>query len=270
MTNDSTAPILFKPPPPSSNSQSGKRKLHYLERTDPNFKKDLATSVKHVAYVVQQLQAAIDNLTVPSSISNIHLTQLETVCRETVSKRRLYADKGDVEVSWTQDNIPCKAILEVKQRKKPAFTALSNFPYPTIITDEKRLFDKIRVRGDTIGYLVTNHDKSVFLFVDYDTVENTYTTHTAPDRWKGGRERTYLDVPTEQFVEGVNECAIKMVQVLTQFAQRTGLEQKQLLIKMGTENLVKLRTQLQTAHKTTERIRRAIDTEELKLSELQK
>lgn len=252
------APICMQPP---------KRKVtHFLDRTDPHFKRDLETSVKHVAYVAVQLTKAFDQIELPPTISNIKLRQLETVCRETVTKRRSYSDNGDVEITWTQNGQPMTAILEVKQRKTPKFDALSEFPYDTVITDEKRLFDKIRARGDTIGYLVTNYNKSVFLFVSHDKVESTYTTHTSMDRWKG-RVRTYVDVPTGQFTEGIPECAAAMAQTLASFTAPTDDIRRQMAIKVSKEKLVKLRADLHAAHKNSERLRRAIDTEEHRLLE---
>lgn len=257
----SKGPILTKPPKKADGS-GGKRKMHFLERTDPNFKKDLATSVKHVEYVVAKLNQHVPScLAQLPNLTNVKFVQLETVCRETVTKRRAHSDNGDVEVTWTIDGVEHKAILEVKQRKSPKFTCKSDFPYDTMITDEKRLFDKIRARGDTIGYLVTNHDKSVFLFVSHDRVESTYTTHTSMDRWKG-RVRTFVDVPIGEFVQGDELCAKTILQTLVKFGGRSEEDQHALLVKMSTEKLTSLRAKLQEAHKTSEKLRREIDVEE--------
>jgi len=254
-------PVLFKPPE--------KRKLHFLDRTDPHFKKDLATSVKHVQYVVSQLNLHVHACLakIGGTLENVKFVQLETVCRETVSKRRAHSDNGDVEVTWTLNKIEYKAILEVKQRKKPEFHSLSEFPYDTVITDEKRLFDKIRERGDTIGYLVTNHTKSVFLFVSHDKVESSYTTHTAMDRWKG-RVRTYVDVPVDQFVEGTVQCVSSILETLIAYSGRTDEDQHMVLVRMSTEKLADLRKKLQESHKLSERLRREVDLEEQTLAKL--
>lgn len=255
---DGKGPVLSTPPE--------KRKLHFLDRTDPNFKKDLATSVKHVEHVVAQLNRQVPPL-LTSDLTSVTFTQLETVCRETVRKRRAHSDNGDVQITWTRNGRQFTAILEIKQRKSPKFTCKDDFPYDTMITDEKRLFDKIRIRGDTIGYLVTNHDKSVFLFVAHDRVEATYTTHTSMDRWKG-RIRTYVDVPIGEFVQGIPECAAAICRTLIQFEQRDPQAHAQLLIKMSTEKLESLKQRLRDAHKTTEKLRREIDAEEVALTAL--
>ncbi len=261
-TPDAKGPICFRPPPSSS-----KRKAHFLERTDPHFKRDLAISVGHVAYVTAQLTEALTHATIPSNLGSISLRQLETVCRETVSKRRAHSDKGDVEITWTRDGVPRTAILEVKQRKTPVFDALCNFPYDTIITDEKRLFDKIRARGDTIGYLLTNHDRQVFLFVSHDKVESSFVTHKANDRWKN-RVRVYVDVPPAQFVEGTLACAQGIVDTLASFGVRTKSDHHAMKIKLAQEKTAELRQELQTIHKTSERLRRAIESEETTLRAL--
>ena len=259
-------PILTKPP-----TQASKRKLHFLDRTDPNFKKDLATSVKHVEYVVAQLnetvRAKLDQF-VGRGLTDVSFVQLETVCREVVTKRRSHSDNGDVEVSWKLGGVPFKAILEVKQRKSPKFTALSNFPYDTVITDEKRLFDKIRARGDTIGYLVTNHDKSVFLFVSHERVEASFTTHTSMDRWKG-RVRTYVDVPVGEFAEGTDACVDSILETLIRFSSRTPKTQEAVLVKMHTEKLAALRTKKSETEKILARTVREIEKQEELLAGLQ-
>jgi hypothetical protein len=259
---ESKGPIL-KQPPKNPNGGGGKRKMHFLDRTDPNFKKDLATSVKHVEYVVAKLNKHVPSclIAMKSKLTKVEFAQLETVCRETVTKRRAHSDNGDVEVTWTIDGVEHKAILEVKQRKSPKFTDKSDFPYDTMITDEKRLFDKIRARGDTVGYLVTNHDKTVFLFVSHDQVESTYTTHTSMDRWKG-RMRTFVDVPIGEFVQGTKECVEAILQTLVKFGDRSEQDQQTLLLKMSTEKVTTLRTQLAQAHKASEKLQRAIDLEE--------
>ena len=258
-----SAPVCFKPP-------AEKRKLHFLDRTDPNFRQDLATSDKHVAHVVAELQTSIDASTYLNNlITDIQLTQLPTICRENVTRRKAFSDKGDVELTWTYKTIPFRAILEVKQRKSPKFTSLADFPYDTVLTDEKRLFDKIRKRGDTIGYLVTNHDKSTFLFVSHDRVEATFTTHTAPDRWKGGRVRTYLDVPVAEFVEGTQLCTRAIVDALVAFSTQTDADIHARQVRMCREELDDLRAQLAKSHKLSEKLRRQIDKQESALHELE-
>ena len=261
VAHDSSKGTILKAPPP--------KKLHFLDRTDPHFKKDLATSVKHVEYVVGQLNQHVPTCTAQrdGALTNVKFVQLETVCRETVNKRRAHSDNGDVEVTWTSGGVNYKAILEVKQRKSPKFTCKADFPYDTVITDEKRLFDKIRARGDTIGYLVTNHDKSVFMFVSHARAEATYTTHTSMDRWKN-RVRTFVDVPLGEFVEGTEQCAHTIFDTLLEFGPRSDNDQNAIMIKMTTEKLEGLRAKLHEAHKTSEKTRREIDLEEAALVKL--
>ena len=200
-------------------------------------------------------------------VSNVQFIQLETVCRETVQNRRQYSDDGDVEVRWTdQHGCVQRAILEVKQRKSKSvrFDSLQNYPYPSVLIDEKRLFDKIRARGDTIGYLITNEDKSVFLFVPHDKAEKSYTTRTAPDRFKG-RVRTFVNVPTDQFVEGVKECAAAIVTTLGKFQPVTQEQIKAVTIKMTKEKIHAMRAELHQIQHKSEKLRREISKEEWNL-----
>lgn len=251
-------------------SGKGNDGLHFLERTDPNFEQDLAESVNHVAYVATALNRAIERATLPTNIADVELRQLDTVCRETVTTRRSHSDNGDIEIVWTVrrgDNtaVENRAILEVKQRKTPKFDDFKQFPYPSLLTDEKRLFDKIRKRGDTVGYLVTNYNKQIMLFVSHDNVEKHHTTRTARDRFKN-RMRTYVNVPVEHFVEGIDQCAAALLNHITSFKPRNESEQSAVHQQISRERVVVLENELKIAERKCVRLRRELEKEKQQLA----
>lgn len=237
-----------------SESEKTEKPKHFLDRTDPHFKKDLATSIGHVAYVTQTLNDAFAKMTPNGQVTSIHCTQLETICRETVEQRRKYSDSGDIEITWVNaQGENCKAILEVKQRKTPKFESLEDFRYPSVLIDEKRLFDKIRLRGDTIGYLLTNYDRRVFLFVSHEDANENHETRTAMDRFKG-RQRTFVNVPKEFFTEGIGSCALKIRQVLDTFQPIDEAEQGQRAIEQQQEKVHILETKMDEMKKLQKKL----------------
>ena len=249
----------------ASVSSASSTKKHFLERTDPNFKRDLENSVGHVAFVVETMNKAFAKMNGESGVRDIQCRQLGTVCRSTVEKRRAFSDQGDVEINWMDGNGNSrKAILEVKQRRTPIFNSLAEFRYPSVLVDEKRLYDKIRNRGDTIGYLVTNYNCEVFLFVSHDDADANYETRTAMDRFKN-RERTYVNVPKDLFVEGVSECALKMREVLSVFTPPSPKVRAERAVESQREKVRMLQVKVDELRKVQSRL----EMEQRKLQEME-
>jgi hypothetical protein len=129
--------------------------------------------------------------------------------------------------------------------------------------DEKRLFDKIRLRGDTIGYLLTNYDRRVFLFISHDVANENKEARNIFDGDKR-RNRTLVQVPKEFFTEGIGSCALKIRQMLETFQLIDEAEQGQRAIKQQQEKIHILETKMDEMKK----LQKKLETERTKLQDM--
>lgn len=154
---------------------------HFLDRTDPTFCQDLKRSVVQVNHVAERLNEYIKNhFSTYHNISNLTLRVMDTRIRPDASQRKAYSDSGDVEVTWLDQGIPKRAILEFKQRAGYKFEKLADFKFDTIWVDALSKFERIRKRNDTLGYVLTDqYMKCLFatcmnVFADKMKVEEVY------------------------------------------------------------------------------------------------
>lgn len=107
-----------------------------------------------------------------------------TFLRPDFAKMHDYSDDGDLKIVIT---------CEIKHRPDIAFTGADDFPYPSIIVDTCRLFQ--RHKTAPFWYLIWNRDYTCFALVD---VRKTFKFWVKKERYdkKKGRMREFYELDT--------------------------------------------------------------------------
>lgn len=227
-----------------------KKKKHFLERTDPTFVQDLKDSVKHVYKTTGELNEQFGPTTLPQKL---HMQPMKTTIRPDVKKRKRYTDKGDVKMTWISEHgFPCEAMVEFKRRTRQVFQTLDEFRYPTVIVDTLKNFERIRGRGDTLGYVVTDGSTKCVFFVDVNTLEANYVTKSGICH---DRPYTWICLPKELFVEGIENVATRLASLAKNFSdpcptqiQTLELEKIRRRIRLHRKREKELIRETQTIH----------------------
>lgn len=105
-----------------------------------------------------------------------------TVVRPDFDSRNEYADGGDIEI---------RQRVEVKQRSID-FTSADDYPYPTVIVDEKYKVDRI-ARGKLWGYLIVNKSGTHVCCIKPDS-KSAWVVESKYDK-KDGQQREFYVCP---------------------------------------------------------------------------
>lgn len=103
-----------------------------------------------------------------------------TVVRPDFESRNDYADHGDIEI---------RQRVEVKHRSID-FTSVDDYPYPTVIVDEKYKVDRIP-RSKLWGYLIVNRQGTHVCCVKPDT-QAQWLVESKHDNKDGQRREFYV------------------------------------------------------------------------------
>lgn len=185
-------------------------------QSDDQFKCALAESDLHVRKLVELIQ---QNIQLPSNICNFRIRAAELVVRPSYKQRKLYADKGDIKVSWTdqtsQTSQRRRATLEVKQRKSQTFDKLANCRYPTVLVDTLTSFDRIRKRNDVLAYILTSKNHAcIFAVAMQDLVDNMVVNHR---NFGWPTASKCVELAKHQFVEGLDQVCSMLVQQMINY-----------------------------------------------------
>lgn len=224
---------------------------HFLERTDPTFKQDLLDSVQQVEHVSQRL-----NVYLHKHEPRIHLNVMETRVRPNVSKRKAYSDDGDVRAEWQDGGISKHAMLEFKQRKGYNFPSLDKFKYDTILVDTLPKFERIRARGDTMGYILSNQDMTCVFGIDIDTMAQHMTIKQGQ---RHSRSFEYVMIPKHLFHKGVSNVSKLITQMVQTHQPRSpqDLHQEKLQrsLRLHEKKIQTLETQLMACKQIRSKLR---------------
>lgn len=176
---------------------------HFLDRTDPTFVQDLLDSDCHVKKLVRTLNYTIQSIrTTPTEQQDfdesIVLEAMKVKIRDSAKNRKKFSDDGDVKCTRTWKGRTTHAMVEVKQRKTPMFKNLDEFKYENVIVDTLKNFNKIRLRGDTLGYVLTNNDSTCIFFVPIDVLAKNYIIRKG---YRNSRSFDWVTVPKELCIE---------------------------------------------------------------------
>ena len=146
---------------------------HQKDIDDPTFVRDLLESQRIVWLVAEWLHDQGNNVWIPA-----------TVVRPDPSVSHEFSDLGDIYLTGGLAGdgfVKTDRLVEVKHRPTLSFTKRSDYPYPTVIVDQKSRFDAKPTKPD--GYVIVNREKTHAAVVYCKTqaawsVESIYAKNT--------------------------------------------------------------------------------------------
>lgn len=142
------------------------------DRDDPTFVADLMESRSAVELAAKWLAAR-----------GYAVIVRPTFVRPSVSEINEYSDDGDLEILQR---------VEVKRRRSAVFTSKDDYPYPTVIVDTCRAFD--RAKTEPYAYMIFNRDKTAGLVIEVRATKKHWRRVLKHDKQKG-RDTEFYECP---------------------------------------------------------------------------
>ena len=147
--------------------------LEKIENDDPDFVDDLKNSQQWVDRAAAWLNAnGIKTEVAPLRI------------RPDIEEWKDYSDSGDLRVT-----LPA----EVKHREEIDFTCADDFPFPTVIVDKRRKYDRMKVKP--LFHMIISASGNHFIFIPKHTKDKWIKTTRFDSNAK--RDIDYYECPLE-------------------------------------------------------------------------
>lgn len=143
-------------------------------KTDDQFKNDLIRSDQIVEHTASFLRSKGKTVVIPPLL-----------IRPNVDDRHNYRDGGDLFVMQ---------LIEVKHRPDLNFKTREDFPYQTVIVDDKGAFDSKPQKP--YAYIIWNSDETHCFYIGVTSTRKEWTAVTKYDK-KAKHERDFYECPIE-------------------------------------------------------------------------